>query len=333
MKRVVILGRGAAGKSTLARQLGEITGLPVVELDKIFWRSGLSPTPRVERIQLQESLVRKETWVLDGDLGPYDAVEVRLRAADTIILLNFSLFRCAWRVLRRAPERADFWRWVLDYRRQSVPRLTDAISRCAPNADLLLLQPHATHHAAIIFVNSEEHRALVPGAVLFLRHAVYVVSRLLARRVALADLGERETRIVNRWAAWVVGIQDAPRDVRRDGQHTHSRERYLAERAPPWCRMVRVVALGARRVEQQHVLAADEQQPAAAGLDLVRLVAPLEGELSHLGRLAVVQAHGQELLVRRDVETAPADREGRNMLQALHLPAPTRCARGGVDQV
>ena len=99
MKRVVILGRGAAGKSTLARQLGEITGLPVVELDKIFWRSGLFPTPRVEWIQLQESLVRKETWVLDGDLGPYDAVEVRLRAADTIILLNFSLFRCAWRVL------------------------------------------------------------------------------------------------------------------------------------------------------------------------------------------------------------------------------------------
>jgi len=140
MKRVVILGRGAAGKSTLARQLGEITGLPVVELDKIFWRSGLFPTPRVEWIQLQESLVRKETWVLDGDLGPYDAVEVRLRAADTIILLNFSLFRCAWRVLRRAPERADFWRWVLDYRRQSVPRLTDAISRCAPNADLHILR-------------------------------------------------------------------------------------------------------------------------------------------------------------------------------------------------
>jgi len=140
MKRVVILGRGAAGKSTLARQLGEITGLPVVELDKIFWRSGLFPTPRVEWIQLQESLVRKETWVLDGDLGPYDAVEVRLRAADTILLLNFSLFRCAWRVLRRAPERADFWRWVLDYRRQSVPRLTDAISRCAPNADLLILR-------------------------------------------------------------------------------------------------------------------------------------------------------------------------------------------------
>jgi len=40
MKRVLILGRGASGKSTLARRLGEITGLPVVELDKAFWRPG-----------------------------------------------------------------------------------------------------------------------------------------------------------------------------------------------------------------------------------------------------------------------------------------------------
>jgi adenylate kinase family enzyme len=39
MQRVVILGRGGAGKSRLTRQLGEITGLPVVELDKIFWRA------------------------------------------------------------------------------------------------------------------------------------------------------------------------------------------------------------------------------------------------------------------------------------------------------
>jgi hypothetical protein len=28
---------------------------------------------------------------MDGDLGPYDAIEVRLRAADTIIFLDFSI--------------------------------------------------------------------------------------------------------------------------------------------------------------------------------------------------------------------------------------------------
>lgn len=36
VERVVVLGRGGAGKSTAAVELGCLTGLPVVELDKHF---------------------------------------------------------------------------------------------------------------------------------------------------------------------------------------------------------------------------------------------------------------------------------------------------------
>jgi len=136
MKRVVILGRGASGKSTLARRLGDITGLPVIEVDKIFWQPGLIATPREEWVVMQEKLVAGERWIMDGDLGPYDAVEVRLRAADTIIFLDFSLVRCAWRAIRRSPERGDFWRWLLAYRYQSRPILRAAIANHAPNAVL-----------------------------------------------------------------------------------------------------------------------------------------------------------------------------------------------------
>jgi adenylate kinase family enzyme len=135
MKRVVILGRGASGKSTLARRLGEITGLPVVQLDKVFWQPGLVATPREEWADAQASLVAKEKWIMDGDLGPLDVVETRLRAADTVILLDFSLARCAWRALRRSRERADFWWWVLAYRWQSRPSLLRAIANYAPNAE------------------------------------------------------------------------------------------------------------------------------------------------------------------------------------------------------
>jgi nicotinamide riboside kinase len=136
MKRVVIIGRGASGKSTLARRLGDITGLPVIEVDKIFWRPGLIATPRDQWVVIQETLIAGDRWIMDGDLGPYDAVEVRLRAADTIIFLDFSLFRCAWRAIRRSRERADFWRWLLAYRYQSRPILRAAIANHAPNAVL-----------------------------------------------------------------------------------------------------------------------------------------------------------------------------------------------------
>jgi hypothetical protein len=85
---------------------------------------------------VQEELVARDRWIMDGDLGPYDAVEVRLRAADTVIFLDFSLVRCAWRAIRRSRERGDFWRWLLAYRYQSRPMLMAAIANHAPNAVL-----------------------------------------------------------------------------------------------------------------------------------------------------------------------------------------------------
>ena len=133
---MAIIGRGASGKSSLAVSLGEITGLPVIELDKIFWQPGLVATPRDHWIAIQERLVAGERWIIDGDLGPYDVVEIRLRAADTILFLDFSLLRCAWRALRRSRERADFWRWLLTYRRQGRPILMEAIANRAVHADL-----------------------------------------------------------------------------------------------------------------------------------------------------------------------------------------------------
>src|SRR6185369_1925398 len=90
VRRVVILGRAAAGKTTLSLHLGEIEELPAVELDKLFWRFGSTATPRAEWIALQQELIKPESWILDGDLGGYDAVGTRLSAADTIILLDFS---------------------------------------------------------------------------------------------------------------------------------------------------------------------------------------------------------------------------------------------------
>jgi adenylate kinase family enzyme len=140
MKRVVILGRGASGKSTLARRLGNITGLPVIELDKIFWQAELIATPRETWVAVQEKIVAEDRWIIEGDLGHYDAVEVRLRAADTIILLDFSLLRCGLRAIRRSRERSDFWLWLIAYRHQSLPILKDAISKYAQKAAFHVLR-------------------------------------------------------------------------------------------------------------------------------------------------------------------------------------------------
>lgn len=40
MKKIMIVGSGGAGKSTLAKQLGEKLDIPVYHLDAIFWQPG-----------------------------------------------------------------------------------------------------------------------------------------------------------------------------------------------------------------------------------------------------------------------------------------------------
>jgi adenylate kinase family enzyme len=120
---VVILGRGGAGKSTLATRLGHVTGLPVVELDELFWPPGLVAPTHAEWAERQRELIGRPGWIMDGDLGPYDVLAPRLAAADTVLILNYSLVRCGWQAMRRSRERWDFWRWVLMYRRRSLPAI------------------------------------------------------------------------------------------------------------------------------------------------------------------------------------------------------------------
>jgi len=76
---------------------------------------------------------------MDGDLGPYDVIGVRLRAADTVVFLDFAPLRCAWRAVRRSRERADFWKWLLTYRRSSRPALRRAVAAHAGHLDIYVL--------------------------------------------------------------------------------------------------------------------------------------------------------------------------------------------------
>ena len=46
MQRVLVIGISGAGKSTFSRALAARTGLPLIHLDKEFWRPGCLQTPR-----------------------------------------------------------------------------------------------------------------------------------------------------------------------------------------------------------------------------------------------------------------------------------------------
>ncbi len=132
MERIVIIGCGGAGKSTLARQLGEKLDIPVVHLDKLFWHPGwVQASPEEFDGRLAREL-EKSRWIMDGN---FDRTMLqRIARCDTIIYLDFSRFACLWGVAKRilttygtvrpdmgegCPERfdLDFLKWVWNFNR------------------------------------------------------------------------------------------------------------------------------------------------------------------------------------------------------------------------
>ena len=142
MKRVLILGRGGAGKSTLAQALAHRLQIEHINLDSIFWQANLSPTPPEQWRKIQDRIIAKSSWIIDGDLGPYDKdLDARIAAADTILVLDYPLGICAWRTVRRGKENGEYWRWLLSYRIKHLPRIKRLIQKFG-------------HHATVHYIHS-----------------------------------------------------------------------------------------------------------------------------------------------------------------------------------
>lgn len=154
MKRIVVIGSGGAGKSAFSRRLGEATGIEVIHLDTVFWRPGWERTPRDEWELIVSEMVRRDSWIMDGNFG--GTREIRIRACDTVILLDVPRHVCLYRVIKRAivfrgksrPDMAEgcsekvdfeFLSWVWNYPRQGRRRVFEEM-KAFPRKNFIVLK-------------------------------------------------------------------------------------------------------------------------------------------------------------------------------------------------
>lgn len=101
-----MVGSGGAGKSTLARHMGQILGLPVIHLDRHYWKPGWVESSHEEWDHAVTELASGDAWVMDGNYGR--TIRLRLRRADAVVFLDFPPWRCLLRVVRR--RIASIWK-------------------------------------------------------------------------------------------------------------------------------------------------------------------------------------------------------------------------------
>jgi adenylate kinase family enzyme len=104
-KRILVLGPCGSGKTRLTRQLCHILGLPAVHLDAHFWQPGWVSTPQPEWRCVVGSLVGQESWIMDGTYE--STLDLRIPAAEAIIMISRPRWSCLWGVLRRSLHYRD----------------------------------------------------------------------------------------------------------------------------------------------------------------------------------------------------------------------------------
>ena len=140
MQRILVMGSSGSGKSTFARRLSEITGIPMVSLDALYWKPGWVPSDAAEFGQRVTEAAGQSRWIFDGNYISHGAGDLRRKVADAVIWFDLPRRTCLVGILTRiagsygrvrpemaegCPEQIDteFFKYVWTYRQRQRPKL------------------------------------------------------------------------------------------------------------------------------------------------------------------------------------------------------------------
>lgn len=172
MSKTLVIGSGGAGKSTFARNLGEVTATPVFHLDKLFWKPNWQESSKEEFRKKLREVYPLERWIMDGNFG--GTMAERMEHADTIVFLDLPTIVCLFSVVARfltyrntnRPDMTegnserldlDFLRWIFWYRKVNRPKVLTMIEGYRNTKSIVILKSRKEMSS---FLNAASRRQL-----------------------------------------------------------------------------------------------------------------------------------------------------------------------------
>ena len=101
--KIIIIGNGGSGKSTLGNKLSIDLGIPVTHLDKLSWKKDFQNFSEDDFTIALFKEMSKPDWIIEG-WAYHSTVYERLKRADVIIYLKYPFEFCMNEAVKRNRE-------------------------------------------------------------------------------------------------------------------------------------------------------------------------------------------------------------------------------------
>ena len=154
MQKVMIIGCPGSGKSTFARRLRDLTGLPLHYLDMLWHKPDRTNITKEEFDARLIEITGRDRWIIDGNYRR--TLRVRMEQCDTVFLLDYPLELCLTGAQARIGTKredmpwtetefdGEFRQWIEDFPKDQLPEIYQ------------LLEEYRDRRTIVIFRSREE---------------------------------------------------------------------------------------------------------------------------------------------------------------------------------
>ena len=157
MKKIIVIGCPGSGKSTFARKLRDLIGLPLFYLDRIWHKPDRTTVSREEFDAALGDILSQDAWIIDGNYSR--TLERRLAACDTVFLLDYPTEVCLAGAAARVGQVREEMPWTEETLDPEFARYIEAFAAAQLPRVYELLARYGEGREVLIFRSREETNA------------------------------------------------------------------------------------------------------------------------------------------------------------------------------